>query len=521
MRFNAFFIFAAAALVAACDQENPSESRAPAAGDAAPAGTARSCASLSSLTLPNTTITLAESVAAGKFAPPSPPPFPVPIDYSQLPDFCRVAATVKPTPASDIKFEIWLPARNWNGKLMGTGNGGAAGSIFHFALAEPLARGYAVANTDTGHEGFPGDMSFASGQSEKLADFNYRSVHEMTVASKAIVTAHYGDPARHTYWNGCSTGGRQGLKEVQRFPEDYDGAIVGAPANNLPGLIAFSILVQRVMNDPNGPLPVPKLQLLKDAAIAACDVQDGVSDRVIGEPSTCRFDPATLQCPTGDDANCLTPAEVAGARRVYGGVVNPRTGEQVFPGSKPAAEPAWAAFGSPQFSIGTSHFRHAVVNDPTWDPYTFDFDADIARIAEADAAAGTAMEPDISAFVGRGGKLLMYHGWTDGLISPGNTINYYESVVANIGAGAAKDSVRLYMLPGVDHCQGGEGAFIVDYIGALENWVEKDQAPERMVASRPPGAGSFTRPACSYPSAPRYNGTGAVEEAASWVCSVP
>ena len=523
MRLSAFLTFVGAALVAACNQETPSEPpAAPSAGAlSAPSGTAQACASLSSLTLPNTTITAAESVAAGRFTPPSPPPFPVPIDYSQLPEFCRVAATLKPTPASGIKFEIWLPAQNWNGKFMGTGNGGAAGSIFHFAMAEPLARGYAVANTDTGHEGLPGDMSFAGGQPEKLADFNYRAVHEMTVASKAIVAAHYGDPARHSYWYGCSTGGRQGLKEVQRFPEDYDGAIVGAPANNLPGLSAFSILVQRVMNDPNGPLPVPKLQVLKEAAIAACDAQDGVTDRVVGEPSACRFDPAAIQCSSGDAATCLTPAEVAGARRIYGGVVNARTGEQVFPGSAPAAEPAWAAFGSPEFSIGTSHFRHAVVNDPTWDPYSFDFDVDIARLAQADAGAGAAMDPDISAFVARGGKLLMYHGWTDGLISPGNTINYYESVAAKIGAAATQDNVRLYMLPGVDHCQGGEGAFLVDYIGALENWVEKDEAPEQIPASRPPGDGSFTRPACPYPSAPRYKGAGATEDAANWECAAP
>ena len=328
-------------------------------------------------------------------------------------------------------------------------------------------------------------------------------------------------PLATAYWYGCSTGGRQGLKEVQRFPEDYDGAIVGAPANNLPGLSAFSILVQRVMNDPNGPLPVPKLQVLKEAAIAACDAQDGVTDRVVGEPSACSVRSGGHSVLIRRCSDVPDPAEVAG-RAAYLRRRRQRPHRRAgFSGSAPAAEPAWAAFGSPEFSIGTSHFRHAVVNDPTWDPYSFDFDVDIARLAQADAGAGAAMDPDISAFVARGGKLLMYHGWTDGLISPGNTINYYESVAAKIGAAATQDNVRLYMLPGVDHCQGGEGAFLVDYIGALENWVEKDQAPEQILASRPPGDGSFTRPACPYPSAPRYKGAGATEDAANWECAAP
>jgi feruloyl esterase len=476
---------------------------------------------LVSLPLPNTVITAAEAIVAGSFTPPTPAAFPMPPpDYSRLPNFCRVAGTISPAPSSEIKFEVWMP-EEWNGKFLGVGNGGAAGAIFHFAMVEPLMRGYAVANTNTGHDGPGGDMSFAANQPEKLADFNYRAVHEMTVAGKAITAAYYDADIEHSYWNGCSTGGRQGLKEVQRYPDDYDGVIAGAPASNMTGLTSFSILVQRALNDPNGAVPFAKLPLIKEAAIAACDAQDGVTDRVINDPRTCDFDPASLQC-TGDAAAmCLTPAEVEGARSIYRGVVNARTGEQVFPGSEPGAEPGWAPFGTPEFSIGASHFRHVVANDPNWDPFTFDFDADIARLAEADAGDGAAMDPDISEFVGAGGKLLMYHGWTDGLISPGNTVNYYESVVATIGEGAARDGVRLLMLPGVDHCAGGEGAFLIDYIGALEDWVENGEAPDRLIASRPPGPGSFTRPACAWPAVPRYSGTGAPEDAANWACAVP
>jgi feruloyl esterase len=505
-------------LIAGCNPQEPAEQ---AAAVQTSTGTGQECASLLSLALPTTTITTAETVPAGAFVPPSPPPFPIPgLDYSRLPSFCRVVGSIKPTPSSDIGFEVWLPD-DWNGKFMGIGNGGAAGAIFHFAMAEPLQRGYAVANSDTGHRGPGGDMSFAAGQPEKLADFNFRAMHEMTVAGKAITAARYGGDIEQSYWNGCSTGGRQGLKEVQRYPDDYDGVIAGAPANNMAGLSAFSILVQRELTDPSGPLPFAKLPMIKEAAIAACDARDGVTDRVIGNPADCDFEPESLQCTAGAADTCLTPAEVEAARQIYRGVVNARSGEQVFPGTEPGGEPGWAAFGSPEFAIGTSHFRHTVANDPNWDPFTFDFDADIARLAEADAGAGAAMDPDISAFVGNGGKLLMYHGWTDGLISPRNSVSYYESVVATIGAGAAQDSVRLLMLPGVDHCQGGEGAFIVDYIGALENWVENGEAPDRLIASRPPGEGSFTRPACAFPNAPRYTGAGPAADAASWECVAP
>jgi feruloyl esterase len=514
MRSKVLSLAIGSVLVAACDQSPPfSAGNTPGSVE---------CAGLAELELPNTTITTAETVAAGAFVPPSPPPFPVPISYASLPAFCRVAGTISPVPSSEIKFEVWLPERSWNGKFMGVGNGGASGAIFHFAMAEPLARGYAVANTNTGHDGPGGDMSFAAGQPEKLTDFNHRAVHEMTVVGKAITAARYDGDIAYSYWNGCSTGGRQGLKEVQRYADDYDGVIAGAPANNLPGLTAFSILVQRTLNgDPAGSLPFAKLGLLKDGALAACDVRDGVTDRVINDPAACKFDPATLQCASSDSATCLTPEEVAGARRIYAGVVNPRTGEEIFPGSEPGAEPGWAPFGTPEFSIGTSHLRHAVLNDASWDPFTFDFDADVARTAAADAGQGSAMDPDISEFVDGGGKLLLYHGWTDGLISPRNTVNYYESVVATIGAAKASDSVRLLMLPGVDHCQGGDGAFVVDYIGALESWVEHDQPPDRLLASRPPGEGSFTRPLCAWPAVLRFGGQGDEADAASWGCAIP
>lgn len=522
MRMKIFSTFTAAAgvIVAGCGQSADPAGGGPAAGATA----ARSCAGLTEVSLPNTTITTAETVAAGAFTPPNEPPFPMPEpDYSELPEFCRVVGTIEPAPQSEIGFEVWLPAQNWNGKLLGVGNGGAAGAIFHFAMVEPLQRGYAVGNTDTGHRGAGGDMNFASGEPEKLADFNYRAVHEMTIAAKALVLAHYGNAAERSYWNGCSTGGRQGLMEAQRYPEDYDGIIAGAPANDITGLTAFSIHVQRELTDPNNPLPAAKLPMIKEAALAMCDALDGVTDRVISDPAACEFDPASLQCSSsaGDTAMCLTPAEVDAARSIYQGVVHARTGEQVFPGVEPGSEPGWAPFGTPEFSIGTSQFRHTVVNDPNWDPFTFDYAADIDRIAESAANEGSAMDPNIEPFVARGGKLLLYHGWSDGLISPGNTINYYESVVETIGADAAENGVRLFMLPGVDHCSGGEGAFLVDWIGALEDWVENGVAPERLPASRPPGENTFTRRVCAYPTEPQWSQTGDPMDGANWWCADP
>jgi feruloyl esterase len=477
------------------------------------------CADLGAVKIPATTITKAETVPAGVFVPPGPPPPQLSVrpDYKTLPAFCRVAASIKPTSDSNIRFEVWLPVEGWNGKFMGTGNGGAAGFIFYWNMTEPLARGYAVANTDTGHEGTIDDRSFAMGHPEKYRDFGWRAVHEMTVASKAIVAAHYGTQSRRSYWNGCSTGGRQGLKEAQRFPEDYDGVIAGAPAAHVSGQVSYSILVQRLLTDPKSPLPPAKLPLLKEAAIAACDGKDGVADRVISEPGNCTFDPASIQCKTGDSSNCLTPAEVAAARRIYAGVVNPRTGEHVVPGPGFGSEPSAGQFAS-NFSIGTSHMRYAVLEKPDWDPFTFDFDADVEKIRAADGGTADAMNPDISAFAARGGKLLLYHGTTDGLVPYLNTVNYYQSVEAKLGSKVTRDHARLFLVPGMDHCRGGEGAFAIDYIGTLERWVEAGEAPDRMLARRPPGGTQFTRLVCAYPQVPRYKGAGGNTDAANWEC---
>ncbi len=412
---------------------------------------------------------------------------------------------------------------------MQTGNGGAAGSIVHFSLVDPLTRGYAAANTDTGHQGGGSDFEWAIGHPEKLIDFQYRAVHELTVAGKAITAMHYGREADESYWDGCSTGGRQGLLEAQRYPDDYDAIIAGAPANNWIPLMSLSVHIQKNVGTQG--LGADKLGALKEAAIAACDAADGVTDRVITDFAQCDFEPAMLQCEAGQSGQCLTDSEVAAAQQLYAGLVG-ADGEVIMPGTGVGSEPGWAAYAPGLFPIGLNFFRDIVMSNPEWDPQSFDVTADVARATAVDDGASGAMDPDLSAFIENGGKLIMYHGTTDGLIPYGNTVNYYESVVAELGEEAAQNSVKLYLVPGMDHCRGGEGTSIVDWLGAMEQWVEQGTAPDVLEAAHPPmmpglpGAPPrrsepFTRPLCAYPEVTRYTGSGDSSDASSFACMAP
>lgn len=481
------------------------------------------CEDLAGLQLQDTTITRAESVAAGAFVPPREFPWPSgspPADfipYGKLPSFCRVAASIRPTADSDIQFEVWMPAEGWNGKLVGVGNGGFWGEIMYPRMSEPLMRGYAVASTDTGHQGAVDDASFAVGHPEKLVDHGYRAIHEMTVKAKAIVAARYAEGPQRSYWLGCSTGGRQGLMEAQRFPDDYNGISAGAPANNWVPLMASGVWIAAALTDPAAGIPPEKLPIIQNAAIAACDVKDGVTDRVIGDPNECEFDPKVIQCSGGDGPDCLTPAQVESLRRIYSGPKNPRTGEQVFPGVEPGSELELPVFS--RFRIYENYFRDLVFEDPAWNLRSLDLDRDLAKSNELHEGILSATDPDLSAFVARGGKLFLWHGWNDTLITPRNTIHYYEDVVTTMGAERVKDSVRLFMLPGVLHCSGGEGAFNVDHLSVLEEWVEEGKAPERVIAGRGlEDGGERNRPLCPYPQIARYGGAGSTEDAENFAC---
>lgn len=499
---------------------SPSSTEDPAAKEAEPIR----CEDLRDLDLPDTTITVVETVAAGAFVLPEPPTLiygESPPTYDHLPAFCRVGATIFPVPDSEIRFEVWMPARGWNGKFVGTGNGGMSGEIWYWDLSEPLARGYAVANTDTGHRGDVSDMSFAIGHPEKLIDNAWRGVHEMTVKSKAVVAAHYGRPPQFSYWTGCSTGGRQGLVEAQRFPSDYDAISAGAPANHWIPLMVRNVQAQLVMADPAGALAPTKLRLLTEAALAACDGIDDVIDHVVEQPSACSWDPALLQCEGTDSAECLTAREVKAAQQIYGGVVSSQNGSQLYPGPEAGSESQWLAFQPGSFPIGENYFRDLVARDPNWDLSAFDADTDIARARALETAGFAATDPDLTDFVARDGKLLLWHGWTDGLIPAEASIWYYEDVRATMGA-EADNSVRLFMAPGVNHCVGGEGPFLFDHLAILEEWVERGSAPARIIASRPLEDGSLrTRPLCPYPQVAQYTGDGSTDDAANFECRAP
>ena len=485
---------------------------------------AASCEGLASLSLPDTTIALAQVVAPGAFTPPPATAGEAAANlFAKLPSFCRVAATLKPTSDSDIKIEVWLPTGGWNGKFQAVGNGGWAGAISYPAMADALQRGYATSSTDTGHVG--GRGTFALGHPEKFIDFAYRSEHEMTVKAKAIVTAFYGNGPKYSYWNGCSTGGRQGLAEAQRYPDDFDGIIAGAQANPRTRLGAWHLTIgTAVLKDPAAFIPPGKYPAIHRAVLAACDAADGVKDGLLNDPPRCHFDPAVLTCKgpaTPDAPDCLTPRQVEAAKIVMSPVKTAR-GDEIFPGYAPGSELGWGALlaGPEPTAITLDHYKYVVFKDPDWDWRTFDLERDLAAADKADHGTINAIDPNLTPFTSHGGKLLMYHGWSDQLVGPGTSINYYTSVTKALG-GPAKTmaSVRLFMVPGMAHCRGGEGPNTFDAVTALEQWVERGKAPDQMLASHAAnGVVDRTRPLCPYPQLAAYKGSGSIDEAANFSC---
>ncbi len=485
---------------------------------------AASCESLATLTLPDTTIASAGMVTADQWARLALGAFP-----SGLPAFCRVTATLTPSSDSAIQIEVWLPASGWNGKYQAVGNGGWSGSINRNGMTLALRRGYATSSTDTGHRG--GSASFALGHPEKLIDYAWRSEHEMTLRAKAIIAAFYGSGPKLSYWNGCSAGGKQALKEAQRFPEDFDGIVAGAPASNWTGRAAQSIWVaQAVHQDEACYIPPAKYGLIHSAALAACDSLDGVTDGVLEDPTRCKFDPKTLECKGVDGPGCLTAPQVEAARKIYGPSIHPGTKRALYPGLQPGSELGWATWGGPQpLAIGLDYFKYVVFEDPKWDFRALDFDRDVARAEKLDGARINATDPNLKPFFARGGKLIQYHGWSDPQISPGNSVDYYRSVLERLGgASKVRNAYRLFMVPGMGHCGGGEGTSTFDMVTALEQWVEEKRPPDRIVASRVRnGKPDRSRPLCPYPQVAVYQGNarlgygaGSTDDEASFVCKV-
>jgi feruloyl esterase len=477
---------------------------------------AATCESLSTLKLPNTTITLAHTeqgdLASLDNKTPGPP-------LKGLPPFCRVADSV-------IGFEVWMPTSNWNHRFMEVGNGGFSGAPWVRFMGAALRDGYATAATDTGHHGDDSDGSFALGHPEKVIDFGYRSEHETAVKAKAIIAAFYGEPQKRAYWEGCSSGGKQGLMEAQRYPDDFDGIIAGAPANNWERLTASSIWIEQATHlTPASSLPKEKLAILHQAALEACDASDGVKDGVIRDTLSCHFDPAVTQCKGTDTSACLVPEQVEAARKIYAGPVNPRTREKIFPGLEPGSEITWYAFATPVFPIGASHFKYVIFKDPNWAPGTLNFDTDIAIAENVDSGTLTATNPNLKPFFAHGGKLILYHGLSDGLIAPQNTINYYNAVLKATGPAAAA-SMRLYLAPGMGHCYGGDGPDTFDLDAPLAAWVEDNKAPGPIIAlhfpaNAPTTKPDRTRPLCPYPQVAKYKGTGSTDDATNFACEKP
>ena len=483
------------------------------------------CEGLSSFSQPNTSITLARTIAssADLDLPTSDRPSRGPV--GDLPPFCRVAVTLRPSVDSDIKMEVWLPLTNWNGKFQAVGNGGFAGSIEYSAMALALRRGYATSSTDGGHVGDSSDGSFALGHPEKVVDLGHRAVHGMTVATKVLIAAFYGNGPKLSYWNGCSQGGRQGLREAQQYPADYDGIIAGAPAANQPNHYAGSLWVaSATLKDPVSFIPQEKYSLVNRAVLAACDARDGVADGVLEDPRRCDFDPQSLACTNAGGPSCLTPEQVNAARQIYAPAKNPRTGEEIWPGLMRGSELGWAAQagGPAPIRLATDFFKYLVFENPNWDWRTFDFDRDVATATAKVGPIVTTMNPDLEAFRSRGGKLILYHGWNDQAIAPENTVKYYESVVERFGREPADQFVRLFMAPGVAHCRGGQGPDTFDAVRALEAWVENGTAPNSIIASRlVNGKVERTRPLCPFPQVAVYKGSGSTDDAASFECRAP
>jgi feruloyl esterase len=480
---------------------------------------APSCESLASLALPAAHITRAQLVPAGRFAgtpdgvlAPGAQAFK---PYNALPEFCRVMATLTPTSDSSIAIEVWMPAAGWNGKFLGLGNGGFGGQISVQQLALSLMRGYAVAQTDTGHPMDGGSGRFAFNHPEKLIDLSYRAVHEMTLKAKTLISAYLGAALKLSYWDGCSTGGRQGLKEAQRYPEDYDGIIAGAPANFMTHMLAAQLKLAQVnLKDAASRIPPKKFPAIHAAALEQCDALDGVKDGAIEDPTQCHFDPASMQCAGAETNTCLTAPQVATARQVYAPLTDPKTGAEFFPGLEPGRELGWAGgvVGPQPFWIPVDYFRFIVFKNPSWDFRAFDASKDVAIADALDNGADNATDPHLAPFFARGGKLLMYHGWADQLIAPRNTVNYYRSVVS--ATPGAADAMRLFMMPDMQHC-----AVNFDKLTVMEQWVEEKRAPERIVASHiTAGKVDRMRPLCPYPQVATYSGAGSMSEAASFEC---
>jgi feruloyl esterase len=475
------------------------------------------CESMSGLKLSNGTVLSAESIAAGAFTPPNASSAAA-AAFKSVPAFCRVALKLTPSRDSDIRVEVWLPLSGWNRKIQAAGNGGLGGAIPYPALAAAVRAGYAAAGTDTGHVG--GNADFVAGHPEKLVDFAYRAIHEMTVTAKTIATAHYGAGPSRSYFNSCSTGGRQALIEAQRYPDDFDGIVAGDPSWDQMRLYAARVWLNTYVNrSPAAVIPASKYPMMHQAVLDACDALDGVKDGVLEDPSRCAFDYTKLTCTDGDRADCLTKDQVETAKAMTAPIRDPKSGAVLHPGRYyPGSELGWGGVAGPSPSGESHEGMRKIVFSPDWDYRAIKVPDDVERAVKADKGLLYGGDADLSRFFKRGGKLLMYHGWADPLVSPDTSLIMFKRINEAVGPGAA-GSLALFMVPGMGHCQGGPGTDQFDKVAALDQWVESGSKPQSIPASHATsGVVDRTRPLCAYPATAHYLGSGSSDEAKNFQC---
>jgi feruloyl esterase len=483
------------------------------------------CETLKSVSLPNTTVTMAQTVIAGQFTQGGGGGRGSGA-FKDVPEFCRVAATLKPTGDSDIKIEVWLPASGWNGNLQAAGNGGMAGSIGFAAMGGFVRNGFAAAGTDTGHVGMTGE--FIAGHPEKLKDYAYRAFHEMTVAAKAIVKAYYGSAPKLSVLNNSGGGGRQALMEAQRYPDDYDAIAVPGTIDVYATKLHFgqAWVYAATHKTEASYIPPEKYRAIHQAALEKCDaLVDRVKDDIIDNPSSCTFDPKVIECKGADGPACLTPAQVEAARMIYTPPTNPRTKEKLYSPLFVGSELGWEGMAGPElFPNADEYFRWVVYGDPNWDnkkrPVNYDSDYALANKAEI-VAIMNADNPDMSAFAKRGGKLLVVGGWADTGTPPGGSVDYYNSVVKKMSEKQTRDFFRLFMVPGMNHQMGTNGSenFNFDSLKAVMDWQATGKAPDSIVATHyKNGKEAGKRLICPYPLVAVYKGSGAQDNPMNFGC---
>lgn len=458
-----------------------------------------------------------------------------------LPERCFVKGYI----TTHVQFAVMMPLANWNGKILSSGCGGFCGSINGFddsskssvatlRVEDALKRGYAVTTTDMGHTGYGMDAKWAYNNLAGKFDFAYRATHVNIIAAKAIVKAFYGKEQKYTYFSGCSTGGRQGFMEAQRFPYDFDGIIAGAGPLYY-STSGFHLLWSAMATIDANQKPIlqkEQVELVHRAVVNKCDAIDGFKDGIIDDPRKCKFDPVEIECKGSATKDCLTPAQVESVRKIYQGPVNSK--EQAihigsaFPGSElnwiggftgdDKTPPMYLEFPGDKFRYMT-FFEDP---GPKWKVTQIDWDRDPARANDM-GVIYSATNPDLRKFEQSGHKLLAYQGWQDEQVTPMNLVDYYETAMKTMGGKQAMDAYyRFFMVPGMNHCVGGPGASDIDYLTALENWVEKGQAPKVLIGKHiENGETKFSRPVFEYPNVARYSGKGDAKDASSWIEVTP